>query len=313
MRILLLGKDGQIGWELQRTLQPLGEVIALGRDACDLARPADVRNAVRTAAPDLVVNAAAYTAVDKAESEPELAFAINADAVALLAEESRRIGAALVHYSTDYVFDGNKPVPYVETDPVNPLSVYGRSKLAGEQAIAASGVPHLVLRTSWVYALRGRNFLLTILRLAQEKPELRVVNDQHGVPNWAASLADATAKILLRAVDRAHVVTALGEDGGIFHLTCRGVSTWHAFADAIIKAMHGVGKVPLVPVLPIRTEEFPTLAKRPANSVLDGGSLARVWTVTLPDWTSALAACVASAGSIAKTDLGPSSTRTRAS
>jgi len=293
MRILLVGKDGQVGWELQRALQPLGELVAVGRERCDLAQPAQVRETVRSTRPDLIVNAAAYTAVDQAESEPALAFAINADAPALLAEEAKRIGAALVHYSTDYVFDGSKPAPYVETDPTGPLSVYGRSKLAGEQAIAAAGVPHLVLRTSWVYALRGRNFLLTILRLAREKPELRVVADQRGVPNWSATLADATAEILCRAASSGGVADALADRSGVFHLSCRGETTWHGFACMIVKALRVRGEAPMVAVAPISTAEFPTAARRPANSVLDGGLLARTWGVALPAWETAFEACLA--------------------
>jgi len=201
-RILLVGRDGQVGTELQRTLAPLGEVTAVDRDTCDLTRPEQVRQTVRVVAPQLIINVAAHTAVDQAESEPALAFAINADAPALLAEEARRLGAAVIHYSTDYVYDGRKGEPYVESDAVNPLGVYGRSKLAGEQAIATAGVPHLILRTSWVYGLHGRNFLLTMVRLAREKPELRVVDDQVGVPNWAVALARATTNVVRVAAGR---------------------------------------------------------------------------------------------------------------
>jgi len=292
MRILLLGRDGQVGWELQRALQPLGDIVAVGREACDLARPTQLREAVRASRPELIVNAAAYTAVDKAESEPALAFAINADAPGLLAEEAKRIGAALVHYSTDYVFDGGKPSPYVEDDPTGPQSVYGRSKLAGEQAISASGAPHLVLRTSWVYALRGKNFLLTIMRLARERPELRVVADQHGVPNWAATLADATAELLRKASAADGPHRALTERGGVYHLSCGGQTTWHGFAAALIDRLAKAGAVPRVPVTAITTAEFPTAAKRPANSVLDARRIRQDWGLSLPDWSAALQCCL---------------------
>lgn len=296
MRILLLGKDGQIGWELQRTLQPLGEVIALGRDTCDLARPADVRNAVRTAAPDVVVNAAAYTAVDKAESEPELAFAINADAVALLAEEAQRRRIALVHYSTDYVFDGRKNEPYVEEDPVAPLSAYGRSKLAGERAIVASGAAHLILRTSWVYASRGRNFLRTILKLAREREELRVVNDQIGAPTWARTLAEVTALMLARCgSDRESVAQALSERGGLFHATASGETTWFGLAREIFAHLPDPQRR-LRSLQPIATAEYPTAAQRPANSRLSCARLVQVWGLHLPHWKQALELCLAEHG-----------------
>lgn len=292
MRILLLGRDGQVGWELQRALRPLGEIVALGRETCDLSRPMQLREAVRASRPELIVNAAAYTAVDKAESEPALAFAINAEAPGLLAAEAKRIGAALVHYSTDYVFDGAKPSPYVEDDPTGPLSVYGRSKLAGEQAIAASGAPHLVLRTSWVYSLRGKNFLVTMMRLAREKPELRVVADQRGVPNWAATLADATADVLRRASAAGGPRRALAERGGVYHLSCGGHTTWHGFAAALVGRLADAGVVPRVAVVPITTAEFPTAAKRPANSVLDAARIRQDWGLSLPDWSAALQRCL---------------------
>jgi dTDP-4-dehydrorhamnose reductase len=292
MRILVTGRHGQLGWELERALRPLGEVVAVGRADCDLARPAQVREAIRAAHPQLIVNAAAYTAVDQAESEPALAQAINGDAPGLIAQEAKRLGAALIHYSTDYVFDGRKATPYVETDATNPLSVYGRSKLAGEQAIAAAGVPHLILRTSWVYALRGRNFVLTMMRLARERPELRVVDDQRGVPNWARTLAEATRDLIARSDLR----TALAARGGVCHLSCRGATTWHGFASAIVDRLVENG-APRVRVTPIASAEYRTAASRPANSVLDGGKLARDWGVTLPPWRAAFDACMPRSGS----------------
>ena len=292
-RILLVGKDGQVGTELQRTLAPLGEVTAVDRDTCDLTRPDEVRETVRAAAPQVIVNVAAHTAVDQAESEPELSFALNADAPGLLAEEARRCGAALVHYSTDYVFDGRKGEPYVESDPVNPLGVYGRSKLAGEQAIAATGVPHIILRTSWVYGLHGRNFLLTMMRLAREKPELRVVADQFGVPNWSAALAQATANIVrIAAARRPRIQDAIGEASGVFHLTGTGRVSWHGFACAIIETLSARDLVPRVPVRPISTAQYPTPAARPANSVLSGAELGSTWNTRLPAWQDSLAECL---------------------
>ena len=292
-RILLVGKDGQVGTELQRTLAPLGPITAVDRDTCDLTRPEQVRATVRAAAPQVIINVAAHTAVDQAESEPELAFALNADGPGLLAEEAKRCGAALIHYSTDYVFDGSKREPYVESDEVNPLGVYGRSKLAGEQAVAAAGIPHMILRTSWVYGLHGRNFLLTMMRLAREKPELRVVADQYGVPNWSAALARATADIVrIAAGRRPHIQDAIGEASGVFHLTSTGRVSWHGFACAIIDALSARGLVPAVPVQPISTAQYPTPAARPTNSVLDGTKLRTIWDTTLPAWQDCLAECL---------------------
>jgi dTDP-4-dehydrorhamnose reductase len=295
-RILLVGRDGQVGTELQRTLAPLGEVTAVDRDTCDLTRPEQVRQTVRVVAPQLIINVAAHTAVDQAESEPALAFALNADGPGLLAEEARRCGAALVHYSTDYVFDGRKGEPYVESDPVNPLGVYGRSKLAGERAITATGVPHMILRTSWVYGLHGRNFLLTMMRLAREKPELRVVADQFGVPNWSATLAGATAEIVRKATALGDPVGVLGERGGVYHLSCSGRTSWHRFAVAIVDRLADLGVTPRLPVVPIKTEEFPTPAKRPVDSVLDTGRLKRDWGISLPQWEIALMSCLQEIG-----------------
>jgi len=292
-RILLVGRDGQVGTELQRTLAPLGEITAVDRDTCDLTHPEQVRTTVRTVAPQLIINVAAHTAVDQAESEPALAFAINADGPALLAEEARRLGAAVIHYSTDYVYDGRKGEPYVESDAVNPLGVYGRSKLAGEQAIATAGVPHLILRTSWVYGLHGRNFLLTMVRLAREKPELRVVDDQVGVPNWAVALARATTNVVrVAAGRRPRIQDAIGEAGGVFHLTGTGRVSWHGFACAIVETLSARGLVPAVPVRPISTAQYPTPAARPANSVLDGSRLRVTWETPLPAWQDSLAECL---------------------
>ena len=284
MRILLTGRNGQVGWELERTLGPLGEVIAFDHSGLDLAKPDEIVARVREVKPDIIVNPAAYTAVDKAESEPDLAMAINGIAPGIFAEEAKRIGALLVHYSTDYVFDGEKDGPYVETDAPNPLSVYGASKLAGERAIAASGADHLIFRTSWVYANRGKNFLLTILRLAKEKPELRVVADQFGAPTWARDIATATALVLARRPAGAEIWS------GIYHLTAAGRTTWHGFAQKIVE-LAGLS----TPVAAIPVSEYPTPARRPRNSVLDHSKAESSFGLKLPSWDAAASRCLGSA------------------
>jgi dTDP-4-dehydrorhamnose reductase len=280
MKILLTGRNGQVGWELERTLGPLGEVIAFDRSGLDLAKPDEIVARVRAVNPEIIVNPAAYTAVDKAESEPDLAMAINGTAPGILAEEGKKIGALLVHYSTDYVFDGEKAEPYVETDPTNPLSAYGRSKLAGEQAITASGADHLIFRTSWVYANRGKNFLLTILRLAKEKPELHVVADQFGAPTWARDIATVTALVLARRPAKADIPS------GVYHLTAAGRTTWHGFAQKIVE-LAGLS----TPVAAIPASEYPTPARRPRNSVLDSARLEEMFGVALPAWERAVTLC----------------------
>src|ERR1700683_4086129 len=235
-KILLTGKDGQVGMELQRFLPQLGEIIALGRRELDLSKPDDLRRMIRTVRPNLIVNAAAYTAVDQAEKEEAIARAINADAPAVMAEEAKKIGAGLVHYSTDYVFDGSKNSPYEVTDPTNPLNVYGKTKLLGERAIQETGVPHLIFRTAWVYATRGRNFLLTILRLAtQGSDELRIVSDQIGAPTLSREIALATAQILTQIYGRGDGLAVLTEVGGGYHMTSAGETTWYGFAKAILE------------------------------------------------------------------------------
>lgn len=275
-RILLTGCRGQVGWELERALSPLGEVFSCDRQRLNLAAPDQIREMVRNTQPALVVNAAAYTAVDKAEEEPELALAINATAPGVLAEEAKRLGALLVHYSTDYVFDGTKPGPYTEDDVPNPINAYGRSKLAGEQAIQQVGGDHLILRTSWVYGLRGHNFLRTMMRLATEKPALRVVADQIGAPTWCRSIAETTAALLARSE----------VPKGLFHLTATGETSWHGFASAIVAAAGSQAKVD-----PITTTEYPLPARRPANSRLDCSRL-RGLGIVLPTWERQLALCL---------------------
>jgi dTDP-4-dehydrorhamnose reductase len=288
MRILITGRDGQVGWECERSLQALGDVIGVGRPDADLTRPDAVRDLVSRTRPDVIVNAAAYTAVDRAETEPELAFAVNAGAVDVLAQSARRTGAALVHLSTDYVFDGAKTEPYLEDDDCNPLSVYGRSKLQGEQAILASGVAAIILRTSWVYATRGNNFLRTIVRLAREREELRIVDDQWGAPTWARSIAEAIAAIVARAgCDRGSIAEAIAERGGVHHMTASGRTNWFLFAEALLQNLPDPERR-LKTLVPIPSRDYVTPVQRPSNSVLDCALLARNWGVALPLWSRAL-------------------------
>ena len=285
MKILLLGKNGQVGWELQRSLQPLGELIALDRNSSplcgDLLQPAALAEAVRAVAPDVIVNAAAYTAVDKAESDVDAARTINADAVGVLAREAKALGAWLVHYSTDYVFDGSGTVPWQESDATGPLSVYGQTKLQGEQAIAESGAKHLVFRTSWVYAARGGNFAKTMLRLAQERDKLAVIDDQWGAPTGAELIADVTAHALRTAM-------AAGQDlSGIYHLVAGGDTTWNRYAQFVLAQARQINPalgITAREVQAVATSAFPTPAKRPNNSRLNTQKLQQSFGLTLPDW-----------------------------
>lgn len=280
MKILLTGKNGQVGWELERSLERLGEVVAFDRAGLDLAAPDQIISAVRSVRPDVLVNAAAYTAVDRAEGEPDAAHAINALAPGLLSEEAKKLGALLVHYSTDYVFDGTKHGAYSEKDTPNPLNIYGRTKWAGERAVQAVGGRHLILRTSWVYGPRGKNFLLTILRLAKERKELRVVDDQIGAPTTSAMIAEATARILTHA-----------DPHGLYHLSASGHTSWHGFAEAILRgAEFGI------PVIPIPSSQYPTPARRPANSLLDNTALEQRFDIRVPVWEEGLATSLKALG-----------------
>lgn len=286
MKILLFGKGGQVGWELQRSLAPLGEVVALStgsQELCgDFSNPEGIIQTVRAVAPDIIVNAAAYTAVDKAESEPELARTINALTPGILAQEAKRSGAWLVHYSTDYVFNGEGDRPWVETDSTAPLSVYGKTKLEGEEAILAAGCRHLIFRTSWVYAARGGNFAKTMLRLAQERDSLSVINDQFGAPTGADLIADITAHAIRTARTRPEV-------GGLYHLVAGGQTSWHAYASFVIDFARQAGveiKVTPSAIHPVPTSAFPTPARRPGNSRLDTGKLQDTFSLYLPHWQS---------------------------
>jgi dTDP-4-dehydrorhamnose reductase len=282
-KILVTGAGGQIGFELARMLAPHGEVIALDRASLDLADPDAIVAAMRGAKPALVVNAGAYTAVDRAETEPQLARAINGRAPGILAEEAKRQGAVLIHYSTDYVFDGMRTTPYPEDAPTAPLNVYGTTKLEGEHAVAAAGAHALVFRTSWVYGLRGRNFLLTVKRLAAERDELSIVADQIGVPNWSRALAEATVRVIATGLP------AVAARAGLYHMSATGSASWYDFASAIV----GDAKKPRV--VPISTAEYPTPARRPAYGVLATKRFEATFGFGLPEWREALARCVASA------------------
>lgn len=282
-RILLTGIHGQVGWELQRTLQPLGEVVALDRGGLDLENPEQLRDVVRDHQPAIIVNPAAYTAVDKAENEVERALAINGTAPGILGEEARRLDALLVHYSTDYVFAGTKDGAYLETDPVAPCNSYGRSKLAGEQAILASGCRHLILRTSWVYGLRGTNFLRTMLRLAAARDELAIVDDQVGAPTWSRMIAELTAIMLARHQGQQ----------GIYHLAAAGHTSWHDFATAIFDIGQTCGMLAKKPLVRrIASADYPTPAERPKNSRLCCDKLRGDFSLNLPGWDEQLRLCL---------------------
>jgi dTDP-4-dehydrorhamnose reductase len=285
LKIFLLGKNGQVGWELQRTLAPLGEVIAPSRLDLDLTDQHAIRRAVRTSKPSLIVNAAAYTAVDKAEEEPELAMAVNGIAPGILAEEAALNKALFVHYSTDYIFDGTKGSPYNEEDLPNPLNVYGKTKLAGEKAIRKTEAAHLILRTSWVYGLRGNNFLLTILRLANENNELRIVNDQFGSPTWSRMIAETTAFIISNGLR--DIFAYAKKNFGIYNLSASGQTTWCQFAEKVLQLTTD-NKRTLKNITPVSTSDYLTPAKRPLFSVLDNKKLLIQFGFKLPDWDSSL-------------------------
>jgi len=287
--ILVTGVNGQVGYELLRSLQGLGRVVGLDRAALDLDSPDAIRRVVREVKPTIIVNPAAYTAVDKAESDVEGAQRLNVQAPALLAEEAKRLGAALVHYSTDYVFDGTKDTPYVETDTVNPQNVYGKTKLEGEHAILASGCGHLVLRTSWVYGTRGKNFLLTMLKLGAERDEVSVVADQIGAPTWSRTIAASTAHVLAQATHAADRGQWWAQQSGVYHLTAGGATSWHGFAEAIFE-LSSLAKRPVVK--PIPASSYRTPAIRPANSRVSNDKFAAAFGVRAPDWREALALCM---------------------
>jgi len=289
--ILLTGANGQVGFELARSLQSLGYVVALDRSGLDLADSEQIRRVIRELSPALIVNAAAYTAVDEAESDLAAAMRLNAEAPDILAQEAKRLGALLIHYSTDYVFDGSKDGPYEEDDATNPLNVYGKSKFAGEQAIAASGCAHLILRTSWVYGARGKNFLRTILQLGAQREELSVVADQIGAPTWSRTIAAITSDMLsqLLVQDRDEWLRR----SGIYHLTACGATSWCGFAQAIFDTSTLANKPVVKAILTAAYSGFPTAAVRPKNSRLSNHKLFATFGLTAPDWRDALELCMA--------------------
>jgi len=283
MRILLLGKDGQVGWELQRSLSPLGQLLSLGRMEADLKNIEDLRHRVQSYKPKIIVNAAAYTAVDKAESEAEKAYRINAEAVGALAEEASRLGAWLIHYSTDYVFDGKKAASYLESDDCHPLSVYGQSKLTGENAIRAVGCKHLIFRSSWVYSVHGANFPLAILRRALEREEIEVVADSFGAPTSAHLIADVTALALHQVIQD----KVSDKVSGTYHLTAAGETSWYDYAQLLVRLARKRGlpvKVVSNRIFPTTSDSYKAPAQRPKNSRLNTHKISEQFKVLLPDW-----------------------------
>jgi len=291
MKILLFGKNGQVGWELNRSLQPLGDVVAFGREEADFSNPESLRDVVRKINPDVIINAVAYTSVDKAEADEELAAIINSVAPGILAEEALGINALLIHYSTDYVFDGAKKSSYVETDEPKPINVYGRTKLAGEQGIQSSGCDYLIFRTSWVYASRGHNFLLTILKLVKERDELSIVADQIGSPTSARLIAETTILCLQQAI-KERQASVFSSD--VYHLTTSGFTSWHGFAEEIVNAANNIldWQVKVKDIKAILTADYPTPAKRPKNSQLALDKLKKVFGIEMPDWKKTLELCI---------------------
>jgi len=285
MKILVFGKIGQLGWELQRSLAPLGEVIAVDYPQIDLRDPQSVRDWILPGSPDVIINATAYTAVDRAESEPQLAMAINADSVRTMAEEAQKAKAALIHFSTDYVFDGQKGSPYIETDSPNPLSVYGKTKLAGERHIEDVGGSYLILRTSWVYSLRRESFVTKVLEWARQQEVLKIVDDQVSSPTWARMLAEVTALLLARAHD--NLFTWIGERSGIYHLAGNGACSRYEWAQAILENDPQPESRLAREILPSKTVDFPTPAQRPLYSALNCEKFSKVFGLTLPHWRDA--------------------------
>lgn len=289
MNLLVFGATGQVAWELRRSLSPLGRVHAVGKGQCDLRIAGRAREAIESLRPDVVVVASAYTAVDAAEDDRATAQRLNGDALGEIGLASKNVGAVVVHYSTDYVFSGDSPMPYAEDSPTGPKSVYGETKLLGEQLLRDSGAAHLIFRTSWVYGARGKNFVLTILRAAGQRTVLRVVNDQHGSPTWSRSIAEATAHVLARASALGTLSEVLAVRGGVYHLTAAGHTTWFEFATRLcewLAARNAEAQVAIVE--PTSTEAYGARAPRPANSLLDCSRLARDWSICLPAWQSDL-------------------------
>jgi dTDP-4-dehydrorhamnose reductase len=289
MRILIVGKNGQVGWELQRTLSTLGRCVAVDYPDIDLVNADSIRSVIADASPELIVNAAAYTAVDQAEDEFELAMKINATAQGVMAEEAKRRGAVYITYSTDYVFDGSKKGAWTEEDKPSPLNAYGQTKLAGDEIVSAAGGAYLIFRTSWVYGARGKNFLLSMLKLAKDKSELKIVGDQIGAPTWSRAIAEATAQALSWGVGRkGNAAGAIGEVAGVYGLTNTGETSWAGFAKEIFRIYEAAGnKVPTVTEIP--ASEYPLKATRPMNSVMSGAKLKKTFGIEMPEWKQSVA------------------------
>lgn len=291
MKILLIGKNGQVGSELNNLVGNLGTLVALEREQLDLSHPNRIEPKILDIRPDIIINAAAYTAVDKAEKEPDMAMAVNGAAPAMLAKAAKTTGAGLIHFSTDYVFDGRSDIPYKEETPTCPLSIYGKSKLEGEKAIIEAGIPFLILRTAWVYSVNGNSFLKSIRKLAEEKETLRIVNDQTGSPTWAHSIALATRQILKQCITKNWLKKEDPFLSGIFHLTCQGKTSWYGFAKEILNISGAAKKTRL---FPIPTSDYPTPAARPLYSILSNDKAKKIFNVQLPLWKDALKNCLAS-------------------
>ena len=289
MKILLTGKTGQIGEELNNIVGDLGNLINVGKDQLDLSKPNSIEPVILDIKPDIIINPAAYTAVDKAEEEPDLAMMVNALAPGLLAKAARKVGAGLIHYSTDYVFDGCSKIPYKEEDPPNPLNVYGRTKLAGEKALAEAEVPFLIIRTGWVYSLHGKNFLRTIKKLAEEKDIIQVVDDQIGAPTWARSVALKTHQILKQCLNKKWLETKDSSLSGIFHLTCQGKTSWHGFAREVLNMSNTSQNTKLIA---IPTSDYAAPTVRPPNSLLNNEKIQKVFGLDMPHWEDALKNCM---------------------
>ena len=289
MKILLTGKTGQIGEELNNIIGDLGNLITVDKEQLDLSKPNSIEPVILDIKPDIIINPAAYTAVDKAEEEPDLAMTVNALAPGLLAKAARKVGAGLIHYSTDYVFDGCSEIPYREEDLPNPLNVYGKTKLAGEEAIAEVGIPFLIIRTSWVYSLHGKNFLRTIKNLAEEKDTIQVIDDQIGAPTWARSIALKTHQILKQCLNKKWLEKKESNLSGIFHMTSQGETSWHGFAREVLNMSNTSKNIKLIA---IPTSDYPTPAVRPPNSVLNNEKIQKVFGIDMPHWEDALKDCI---------------------
>jgi len=287
MRILLIGKNGQVGWELNHLLPSIGTVFAMSKKQMDLSKPETLSPVIQEIHPDIIINAAAYTAVDKAESEPELAMTINGIAPGVIAQEAKKIGAGMVHYSTDYVFDGKSTSPYKEKDLPCPLSVYGKSKLAGDKGVIRANIPHIILRTSWVYSLRGSNFLLSIQKLAQTRNQIKVVDDQIGAPTWSRAIAEGTVRILQQCKVEENTINFV--HSGVFNMSCDGQTSWFNFAKQILEVS---GLTKDIELIPIPNIEYPTAAVRPKNSLLSNTKLKQTFHYDMPHWTIALNECL---------------------